>query len=64
MSNRKIQISEGLYLELERIAEARGYSSVDEMILHILEKLAAESGTSDADKAVIANRLKGLGYLE
>jgi hypothetical protein len=58
----KIKIDSGLYDRVKRVAEIAGYGSVDEFVVHViereLEKLEAES---DAD---VTDRLRGLGYLE
>lgn len=58
----RIKLESALYERLKKAAEARGYSSVDEFIVHVLESAAGE----DADKASedeVRKRLKGLGYL-
>jgi len=58
----KIKISEALYERLKKTAAEKGYSSVEEYALHVLEKAA------DDDDAVseqqVKERLKGLGYVE
>ena len=59
---KKIKIDKELYERIEQIAELAGYSSVDEFVLHLLEKEMAqlEDAVSDED---IKEKLKGLGYL-
>jgi hypothetical protein len=59
----KIKIDAGLLERATRAAEAAGYSSVDEFITHLIEKELARSETDEADKHV-ADRLRGLGYLQ
>ncbi len=59
----KIKIDTHLYDRVKKIAEAAGYTSPQEFVVHVLEKELAklESVDSDAD---VTERLKGLGYLE
>jgi hypothetical protein len=59
----KIRVSAALYRRLRKCAEAAGYSSTEEFILHVLEKAAVEIEQADAEKAV-EERLRGLGYIE
>ena len=59
----KIRVERTLHERLARIAEVGGYSSVDEFIVHVLEK---EAGRLDAsqDDAEVEKQLRGLGYIE
>ena len=59
----KIKIDAHLYERVRKVADAAGYTSVEEFVVHVLEKELAklESADSDAD---VTERLKGLGYLE
>jgi predicted DNA-binding protein len=59
---KKIKIDKEMYERVEQLAELAGYSSVDEFVLHVLEKEMAqfEDAVSDDD---IKEKLKGLGYL-
>ena len=61
MSNRTIKIPAALYERLKTLAKENGYSSAEEMALHILDKAA-----DDADREIASDRikrqLKGLGY--
>jgi hypothetical protein len=59
----KIPIDRALHEKLTRIAEVGGYSSVDEFIVHILEK---EAGRLDSaqDDSEVEKQLRGLGYIE
>ncbi len=60
----KIKIDRDLYerAQADRDASA-GYSSIDEFVVHLLEK-----ATSDAEQAQgkeeVRKRLQGLGYIE
>ncbi len=49
---KKIKLSKELFEQVERVAKLAGYSSVDEFVIHSLEK--------DEE---IKEKLKGLGYL-
>jgi uncharacterized protein (DUF1778 family) len=59
----KIKIDRGLYETLKRAAQAAGYSSVDEFIVHVLEKAAAEIEQAQSEEEV-RKRLQGLGYID
>lgn len=59
----KVKIERGLYATLQRAAVVAGYSSVNEFIIHILEKAAAEVEQANSEEEV-RKRLQGLGYLE
>lgn len=62
MFDPKIKLSRTLYDRLARLAQIKGYASVDEYIRHILEKAAAEADQDESEDKV-RERLKGLGYL-
>jgi metal-responsive CopG/Arc/MetJ family transcriptional regulator len=62
MSKAKIKIDKELYQKIEKIAEAAGYSSTDEFIIHLLEKEVAKFEGADSEEE-IKKRLKGLGYI-
>ena len=59
---RKVKIDKAIYERLGRVAQAGGYSSTDELILHVLEKELERIDSPDEDE--VANRLRGLGYIE
>ncbi len=59
----KIKIGKELYATLKKAADVAGYSSVDEFILHILERAAAEVEQAQSEEEV-RKRLQGLGYIE
>lgn len=59
----KVKIDRTLYESLKKAASAAGYSSVDEFIIHVLEKTAAEVETAQSEEEV-RKRLQGLGYVE
>lgn len=59
----KLKVDDALYERMKRIAELAGYASVDEFVVHVIEKELStlESASSDAE---VTERLRGLGYLE
>jgi hypothetical protein len=61
----KIKLDGHLYDRAKKVAEIGGYSSVDEFIVHIIEKelenLEAAEGETDEQ---VQDRLKGLGYID
>ena len=59
----KLKLAPPLYDKLTTAAQAAGYSSTDEFILHILEK-TVEGMTDSESEEEVRKRLKGLGYLE
>jgi hypothetical protein len=63
MFDPKIKIERALYESLKKAATVAGYSSVDEFIVHILEKTAAEVEQAQSEEEVRV-RLQGLGYIE
>lgn len=76
MSNCNIKIPDELYERLKALAKEKGYSSAEEMILHILEKTVdgtsheisvdvsgvATSAAEEAKTETVKRQLKGLGY--
>jgi hypothetical protein len=59
----KIKIDPGLYDRAKLAAEAAGYSSVDEFIAHCIESGIQKQKVAD-DEDQVADRLRGLGYIE
>ena len=59
----KIKIDSNLYDRLKKVTEVAGYSSVDEFIVHMIEKELEQIEVPEDDKAV-EERLRGLGYIE
>ncbi len=58
----KVKIKKDLYKKLKQMADAAGYSSVDEFVLHVLEKEVSAIDDSDSEEE-IKQKLKGLGYI-
>ena len=68
MPSQKIKIEGELLDQAKKCAEAAGYSSVDEFVIHMLEKevkkiLGPEEG-GEASKETVRKRLQGLGYID
>jgi len=64
----KVKIEGDLLDKAKQCAEAAGYESVDEFVIHVLEKevkkiLTPEEGSAPS-KDMIKKRLQGLGYIE
>jgi pyruvate/2-oxoacid:ferredoxin oxidoreductase beta subunit len=59
----KIKIEPDLYERARKAAEAAGYSSVDEFIAHCIESGIKNTKVEEAEDPV-ADRLRGLGYIE
>ena len=63
----KLKIEDNLLEKLKKCSETAGYSSVDEFIIHALEKEATAilgPESSSASEEEIKKRLRGLGYIE
>jgi len=60
--DKKIKLSKELYEQIERVAKLAGYASVDEFVIHALEKEMAQLQEAQSDEE-IKEKLKGLGYL-
>ncbi len=59
----KIKIDSNLYDRLKKVTAVAGYSSVEEFVVHMIEKELEQIESPDDDKAV-EERLRGLGYIE
>jgi hypothetical protein len=68
MSSQKVKIEGELLEKAKQCAEASGYASVDEFVLHTIEKevkrLSPDHGGSAESKEKVTRRLQGLGYIE
>ena len=62
-SSATIKLEKALFERVKRCADAAGYSSPQEFVVHVIEKELAqiEEGASDEE---IMNKLQGLGYIE
>ena len=59
----KIKLDRDLYDRLKKTAAAAGYSSVDEFVVHLLEKAASDAERAQG-KEEVRKRLQGLGYID
>ncbi len=62
MFGKKVKLPDELYALAKKYSETAGYSSIDEFIVHCIEKEIKQRG-SGIDEEKIKDRLKGLGYL-
>jgi hypothetical protein len=63
----KVKIEGELLDKVKQCADACGYASIDEFVLHALEKeinKVLPPGEESASKEVLRKRLQGLGYIE
>ena len=64
----KVKIEGELLEKAKQCADACGYSSVDEFVVHALEKevnkVLPPSEKGNTSKEIIRKRLQGLGYIE
>ncbi|NIO22299.1 MAG: hypothetical protein GTN76_16620 [Candidatus Aenigmarchaeota archaeon] len=58
----RIKIDKELYNKAKQVAEAAGYSSLEEFITTILEREIESTEGRDNDEVII-KRMKGLGYI-
>ena len=58
----KIALDRQLWKKLQKIAGIAGYSSVEEFIVHVLEKEVTQITEAETDEEIRA-KLKGLGYI-
>ena len=58
-----IKIDKRLWSKLKQLSEVAGYSSVDEFVVHALEKEVAAIGETES-AGEMREKLKGLGYLK
>jgi hypothetical protein len=59
----KIKIDSALFQRAKAAAKVAGYSSLDEFVAHVLEREIVKHEQADLDTNV-ADRLRGLGYIE
>jgi hypothetical protein len=64
----KVKVEGELLDKVKQCAEACGYSSIDEFVLHAVEKevdkVLPPSERGNTSKEIIKKRLQGLGYIE
>ena len=62
-SKKSIKIDKQLYEQLAESAERLGYSSIDELVRHVLER-EVSGLDQDIDQQQAEEQLRGLGYIE
>ena len=60
---RRIEISEDLWLRVERSSRYQGFSSPHQYVADVLEKALAEAATTVSDQEV-TRKMEELGYLD
>ena len=63
MFDPKIKIDKELFGRLKKVAEIAGYSSVDEFIIHVLEREVSKIDGDTSSDEEIKKKLEGLGYI-
>lgn len=58
----KIKLDKDLMERLQKASELAGYSSVDEFVVHVLERELDKLGDGGTDEE-IKKKLEGLGYI-
>lgn len=58
----KVKLPKDLYNKAVKLAEIAGYTSVDEFIVHMVEK-ETEKLEGSGNEEEIKKRLQGLGYI-
>lgn len=63
-SKDKVTIPPEMYARLRERAARLGYGSVDELVVHVLEReLRQDQAGTDTAKDALIRKMKGLGYL-
>jgi metal-responsive CopG/Arc/MetJ family transcriptional regulator len=57
-----VKIGKELLAKIKKYSEMAGYSSVEEFVIHALEKEISQLEESDSEED-IKEKLKGLGYI-
>ena len=58
----KVKLDKDLFARVEKFAKLAGYSSVDEFVVHALEKEISQLEGADSEED-IKKKLQGLGYI-
>jgi metal-responsive CopG/Arc/MetJ family transcriptional regulator len=61
MFGKKVKLDKELFEKAEALMEIRGYSSIQELISHLIEKEFEEIKEEGDENAI--EKLKGLGYI-
>lgn len=63
MFSNKIKLDKELLDKAKKYAETAGYSSVEEFVVHVLEKEIARIEEGGESLEEVEKRLRGLGYI-
>jgi hypothetical protein len=58
-----VKLNKELWEKVKKIADAGGYSSAEEFVVHVLEREAAKLEDAQSDEEIV-RKLKGLGYID
>ena len=58
-----VKLNKELWEKVKKIADAGGYSSAEEFVVHVLEREAAKLEAAQSDEEIV-RKLKGLGYID
>ncbi len=62
MFGKNVKLDRALFEKVKRYAAVAGYSSVDELVAHALEKELGKLDNPESEEEM-KKRLKGLGYI-
>ncbi|MEX0677023.1 MAG: hypothetical protein WD063_08110 [Pirellulales bacterium] len=63
-SKKTVKIDKDLYVRLTEVASKQGYSSTQELIIHLCEREIAATLQEKLDQSQVEQQLRGLGYIE
>jgi len=58
-----VKLNKELWEKVKKIADAGGYSSAEEFVVHVLEREAAKLEDAQSDEEIV-RKLKVLGYID
>ena len=59
-----VKLNKELWARVKKCAEAQGYSSPEEFVVHVLEKEVARLEDAKRDEEEVKRHLQGLGYID
>ena len=62
-SSNSIKLEKDLFERVKKCADLAGYSSPEEIVVHVLEKELAKIEEGESDEEIL-KKLQGLGYIE
>ncbi len=60
----KVKVDKALLQRATELSKELGYSAVDELVEHLLEKALREHDRGKGGKGKVEERLRGLGYID